>query len=266
MLKRMSTTVETAAPARRIGPTFSLQSLMVGMLAASVLLAALWYVGRAMTKARQAAQTSSAQAPLNQLMLALSIYHDIHGEFPPAYIADEDGKPMHSWRVLVLPYIGHEALFKAYRFDQPWNGPQNLALASRMPTVFRSPTEPHSFMHTNMVVVVGPDTAFPGARTTKIDSFTDGPENCILVTEIADSDICWLEPRDLDAATMSFTVNDRTKPSISAIKWRRPYVVFADSIHAYQVPEDLSPKKLKALTTIAGGEPVTRDQIWPDNP
>ncbi len=59
---------------------------------------------------------------------------------------------------------------------------------------------------------------------------------------------------------MSFTVNDQRKPSISCSRRRGPYVVFADSISAYQVSA-LRPETLKALTTIAGGEKVRVTQV-----
>jgi Protein of unknown function (DUF1559) len=37
--------------------------------------------------------------------LTVANYHDTYGRFPPAYIADHDGRPMHSWRVLILPLL-----------------------------------------------------------------------------------------------------------------------------------------------------------------
>jgi hypothetical protein len=86
----------------------------------------------------------------------------------------------------------------------------------------------------------------------------DGPANTILLTEVADSDICWLEPRDLNTAEMSFQPNAPAKPSISAVRWRQPYVVFADHIRTYGVSQTIPAAALKALTTIAGGEPMTR--------
>ena len=260
----MTATVDSPMTEPRAqGPRFSLRALMIAMLLVSVLLSGLWYLGQSVNHAYRSALRMAAQGHLNQLAMALHNYHDIHGTFPPAYIPDENSQPMHSWRVLILPYIAQQALYAEYRFEEPWNSPHNLGLAERMPAVFRSPTEPLSRSNTNMVVIVGPGTAFPGAEPTKLTDFTDGTENCILLTEIARSDICWLEPRDLDTTTMSFRVNDRTRPSISAAHWRSPYVVFADTIRGYLVPLDTPPDDLKALTTIAGGEPITRNQIWP---
>src|SRR5262245_60656054 len=66
---------------------------------------------------------------LRNISLALCQYHDIHGTFPPAYITDEDGRPMHSWRVLLLPYLDQHSVYRQYRFDEPWDGPNNSALA-----------------------------------------------------------------------------------------------------------------------------------------
>src|SRR6185437_16399328 len=41
---------------------------------------------------------------LKQVGLGLQNYNDIYKCFPPVYTTDENGKPMHSWRVLILPF------------------------------------------------------------------------------------------------------------------------------------------------------------------
>ena len=45
------------------------------------------------------------------------------GVFPPAFIPDKNGKPMHSWRVLILPYLERKGLYDQYRFNEPWDSP-----------------------------------------------------------------------------------------------------------------------------------------------
>ncbi len=211
--------------------------------------------------ARNAAIASASQCPLNQLQLAMFIYHDKYGSLPPAYVPDPSGKPMHSWRALVLPFIEQRELYEQYDFSEPWNGPNNSKLADQMPGIFHCPSEPDSTTHTNFVVIRGPDTAFPGAESTSFDQFTDGLGETILIAEIADSSICWLEPRDLDVREMSFSVNDEKKPSISSSRWQGPYVGFADSIRGNWLSGPLAPKDLAALTTIAGGEPMSIAEI-----
>lgn len=211
--------------------------------------------------ARRMALAMCAQGRLNQLQLAMRNYHEFHGQFPPAFIADEDGKPMHSWRVLILPFVDEGKLYAEYDFHEPWDGPNNSRLSHRMPVFFHSDTEPPSGTNTNLVVITGPGTAFPGSTSTKLDDFRDGQENTILLTEISNSKIPWLSPQDLSVETMSFRVNDRLKAGISSIAWRKPYVVFADRIRGYPLSQTIPPDALRALTTIAGGEKVIREDL-----
>ena len=68
--------------------------------------------------------------------------HDYHGKnkhFAPAYVADENGKPMHSWRVLLLPMLEQQALYESYDFDEPWNGPNNSRLLAQTPPSYQCP-------------------------------------------------------------------------------------------------------------------------------
>ena len=130
-----------------------------------------------------------------------------------------------------------------------------------MPQIFHMPNDPTPTSTTNIVAVVGPETAFPGSGCTRLDDFTDGLDNTILLAEITSSGICWMEPRDLRVEDMSFTVNDPKKASISSSRRRGPYVVFADSIHTYRLSPLLDPETLKALTTRAGGEQMCLGEV-----
>ncbi|HZW34640.1 MAG TPA: DUF1559 domain-containing protein [Isosphaeraceae bacterium] len=42
-----------------------------------------------------------------------------------SYIADATGKPMHGWRVLILPFLEQSAVYNQYDFSEPWDGPNN---------------------------------------------------------------------------------------------------------------------------------------------
>ena len=69
-----------------------------------VVLAVLAYY--AVQQVRQDARRNACKDNLRQIGLALSAYHEEYGSFPPAYIVDAAGRRMHSWRVLILPYLG----------------------------------------------------------------------------------------------------------------------------------------------------------------
>jgi uncharacterized protein DUF1559 len=68
--------------------------------------------------------------------VAVATYHDTYGTLPPAYIADAEGKPLHSWRVLLLPFLEQRELYEQYDFDEPWDGPNNRKLLAQRPSVF----------------------------------------------------------------------------------------------------------------------------------
>jgi hypothetical protein len=78
--------------------------------------------------ARESVQRASWQNHLKQLALAALCYRDSQKCFPPAAILDENGQPMHSWRVLVEPYIQCDPFCGHYKLDEPWNGLHNKVL------------------------------------------------------------------------------------------------------------------------------------------
>jgi hypothetical protein len=197
---------------------------------------------------------------LKNIVTAMLSYHERHGCLPPAYIADKDGKPMHSWRVLLLPELDEEPLYSQYRFSEPWNGPNNSKLANRMPSVFHCPQHKTPLRNadgtrnplstTSYVVVTGTNTAFPGAECRRLAGLRD---DLILLTEVADCDICWLEPRDLDADKMQYRINSdpRCAPSSRHREGRRggALVALADgSVHL--LLETTDPATLRAWLTV----------------
>jgi len=211
----------------------------------------------AVREAHEAASQSACQSKLNQLQLAFRNYHETYGSFPPAYTVNTQGEKMHSWRVLILPFIDQLDVYDRYQFDQPWNSPDNLKLENEIYTdMFHCPSGPHrgDSPITDYVLVTGGKTAFPGSKSTRIEDFADGVENTILLVEIANSGIHWMEPRDLEFDTMSFKVNDASRPSISGPHPRGPAVVFGDRIRAYRLDQSLEPELIKGMLTIDGGE------------
>jgi hypothetical protein len=142
-----------------------------------------------------------ARVPCNcNLMMiscAIQAYRADHAFLPPAYTTDSNGKPLHSWRVLLLPYIGSEELYRQIDFDAPWNSTINLRLAECEPTFYRCPADRDTGQTaTNYVVVLDANGLWPGGKSAKLA--TDASDlDKVLVLEIAGSDIPWMEPRDV---------------------------------------------------------------------
>src|SRR5262245_49759347 len=75
--------------------------------------------------ARPAARRAQCTNNLKQIALALHDYEQEHGALPPAYTVDAAGRPLHSWRTLILPYLEQEKLYQSIDLSKPWNDPAN---------------------------------------------------------------------------------------------------------------------------------------------
>lgn len=172
----------------------TLACAVVNLLVALCLGSLLWFV---VPRGLRTVGRMNCLCHLKQLTLALHNYHDVHGELPPAYVADEAGRPKHSWRVLLLPYIEQRELYERYNFDEPWDGPNNSRLLRSMPESFRCPsTSRQGEPRAGYLAVVGSRTTWPGARGRKFDEFVDGLSSTILIVEASESQPLWTEPKD----------------------------------------------------------------------
>src|SRR5262249_28978493 len=116
---------------------------------------------------------------------------------------------------------------------------------------------------TSYVAITGPGTMFPGASSARFADVTDGLSNTLMVVEVANVNIPWTAPQDLDLRTMSFQVNDPKRPSISSKHPGGANVVFGDSRTCFML-KSITPENLRALITIAGGEGISADQVLPE--
>jgi prepilin-type processing-associated H-X9-DG protein len=146
--------------------------------------------------ARSAAQRTQSANNLKQIGLALMNYHDANGQFPPAYVTDADGKPLYSWRVLILPYLEQSNLYQQWDKTKAWDSPENMALSNTILNVYRSPNDDGPPTGTNYFVVVGANTAFPPDKGIKMFDMTDGTSNTITVIETKGIPGNWAAPID----------------------------------------------------------------------
>jgi hypothetical protein len=198
--------------------------------------------------AREASRRIACKNQLRQIALALQWYHQANGCFPPAYIADKNGKPMHSWRVLILPYMEAQALYKLYNFNEPWDGPNNKKLLASRPPVYVCPSDMDAYTRkatcTSYVAVVGSNAAWSGKEPKKL---TGDLSQTIMLVESCDSDIQWTEPKDvsLDALLAGspgcVTVSSKHPPDSEFFHYTPPagaHVALADGSVKF-LPGDL---------------------------
>ena len=195
--------------------------------------------------------------------LALSQYEDVHGCLPPAYIADESGKPMHSWRVLILPYLCEDKVYQKYNFDEPWDGPNNRRLHDMIPVYYHCPADTSGReTDTSYAVVVGPNTMFPGEESVTLSDATDGSRATAVVVEVKNSGIHWMEPRDLHVVQMAPTVDPSAGQGISSGHPGVVHFLFGDAMIRSLDEEQLTPEIIQAILSRDGGEEVDFEDDW----
>jgi hypothetical protein len=230
-------------------------------------------------RAGAAARARRSMNNLKMICLAFHNYADTYRAFPPAVVFGPDGKPWHSWRVLLLPYLEQENLYRQYDFSSPWDSPTNIKLAAKIIDVYRDPSRKADDPATGYAALVGADALFSpdGVRMTSKDDFpgclsrgrqrffqdvTDGTSNTIaFATVAAERSIPWTKPEDI---IFGDALPGIGKPAgLGAIDTgavRAALAAFADgSVHVLAADKD--PAELRKLITRAGGEVVEYDQI-----
>lgn len=154
----------------------------------------------AVQAAREAARRMSSGNNLKQIGLAMHNYHDVHKHFPPATTFDEDGEPLLSWRVHLLPYLEEQALYKEFNLDEPWDSENNIKLLDRMPMVYRNPSSPIDRPVSHYLLPTGKGSIFADPKKdVSFRDVRDGTSNTILVLEVNDeSTVEWTKPGDFE--------------------------------------------------------------------
>ncbi len=157
----------------------------------------------AITQGIDSAKRLSVESDLEDLSQAMDSYYQDHHCYPPAAIHDPAGKPLYSWRVLLLPYLGHQDLYARFHLDEPWDSPHNRALLPEMPDVFSHPDEDDDNTVTRYQVFVGGGALFDDNKPTRL---VEGPSRAsmqegqalstILIVEAARA-VPWTKPEDI---------------------------------------------------------------------
>jgi hypothetical protein len=232
-----------------------LLSIVVGGGVLIMVLVAL--VFPAVSAGRRAALKSRSSSQLQAIVVALKSYEADHGSLPPAYVPDANGRPMHSWRVLLLPYLGYDHVYERYDFSQAWDSAQNMQLLTMMPAEYASPADPDALSRyeASYVAIVGPRTAFPGSTTKSFADIADDLSQTIIVAETPTFGVIWLQPTDLSFDQMRFVINGREGVEIGSRFPGGANVGLADGSAVF-LPDETPPESVQAMTTIAGNEAI----------
>ena len=211
--------------------------------------------------ARVAAERAQSINHLRQIMLATINYESAYGSYPAAYNTDEDGKPLLSWRVHILPFIEEDQLYRQFRLDEPWNSPHNRKLIPMMPDIYRAPGSDADPGKTVYVAVrdersvIVPPVDQNGNRNPRgiaVRKVKDGTSKTIVALEASDDlAVIWTKPDDV--------VPNEADPINGLVGLRKDGFLAGYGDGSVRIIPTTIPKEtLKALFTRDGGEVTGR--------
>jgi hypothetical protein len=209
----------------------------------------------AVQAAREAARRAQSTNNMKQIGLALHNYHSACGAFPAGYSADEDGKPLLSWRIHILPYIEEQNLYNEFHLDEPWDSEHNKKLIEKIPQIYQSPNSTAKPGMTNYLGASGADGIFvrPKANSsagTRFAQITDGTSNTIMVVEVPEkSAVIWTQPADFAPTEKNL------KEGLFGMRPGGAIVGFCDGSVRF-LGSGIDMGVLKALFTKSGGEVI----------
>ena len=153
----------------------------------------------AVQQAREAARRTASMNNQRQLVLAMHNYHAANDSLPPAYTVDEEGNPLLSWRVAILPYMEQQELYDQFHHDEPWDSDHNIQLLEKMPEFLKNPSMDGQSGWTDYVAPVSDDSVLSPGVGSDFDSITDGTANTVMVMEVgASQQVPWTSPQDIE--------------------------------------------------------------------
>ena len=244
---------------------FGLVVVVVTLTTLSIL-AIIWISMPAITAARNNTRQARCQENLKKIHDAMEAYHRDKGHYPPAYTVDETGKPLHSWRTLLLPYLGNQAqsIFRNIRLDEPWDGPSNSWAFAQTPPEYTCPTDPdRQNGMTSYVVVSAPGMLFDKDKTSTSRDLRsgDGRDQTIMVVEATESNIPWGEPKDIDLQALSQGINSGIAGTCCSQHAENGVnVLFADGKVRF-LTDFVTAEELRQMCTVTGGEIIRVENL-----
>ena len=166
------------------------------------------------------AKVAAAQSmgKVKNIATALLAYHKDKGKFPPAATLSKEGKPLLSWRVQILPYLGHNLLYKQFKQNEPWDSEHNKKLIRRIPPSFRETQDDLNKGTTPFQAPVGLATIFPpgGTGTNSIQIINELSNTIMIVKVPEDKSAIWTKPEDWEI-DVNLSAKDLLKGFTNAI-------------------------------------------------
>jgi hypothetical protein len=180
--------------------------------------------------------------------LALHNYESAYKHFPARTVISEDGTPLFSGRVSILPFIDQNSIAQNLRMDEPWDSEHNSQFTSIAIPAFGVTADGLATVR----FPVFPGSMWDGDEPVTFGKIADGSSNTILSIQVAEKDaISWADPTPW--------VISESNPMRDVFGDQDEVVVgMADGSSLTLKKSEMTNKKLKAMLTRAGGEVFER--------
>src|SRR5262245_31376213 len=190
---------------------------------------------------------------LREIALALwDHFDDNKGTFPAPAISSKDGKPLLSWRVAILPYLGEKDLFKRFKLEEPWDSDHNKQLLAEMPKIYAPVVPMKAKGVTYYQALVGEGAAFEPNKRMRLSNF-NGMRGTIMVVEAAEA-VPWTKPQDVSFAP------DQGLPKLGGLFGGHFHAMFGDGSVQF-VSKNADPKELRKAIVRKDGYVVDFDKL-----
>lgn len=228
---------------------FGLVELVVVIIIIGALIAFLLPASRV---AREPARRSQCKNNLKQIGLALLNYSEVYHALPPAYTVDADGKRLHSWRTLILPFTGQKPLYDKIDLTKAWDDPTNAEAFKTTNYCYSCPSVDGPQNYTTYLAVVTSNSCLRPAESRLLSEITDGTSNTLLVVEAeTDHAVHWMSPNDADESMILGVAPTSKLAHTGGI-----HVLMADGTVRF-LNATVSADIRRALISIAGNEPLS---------
>ena len=176
-------------------------------------------------------------------------YAETHHALPPAYTTDADGKPLHSWRTLILPFLEEQQLYKSIDLTRPWDDPVNAKACNTIVDAYRCPSVDCPENHTTYLAVLTPSSCFRPTKPRSLSEITDGAPETLMVIEVdSEHAVPWMSPVDADEKVVMGIGPESKLAHVGGVQ-----AAFVDGSVRF-LDADMSAAERRALISIAGND------------
>lgn len=158
----------------------------------------------ALQQSREAARRTQCIGNLRQIGSALANYHDVEKTLPPAVTDNWGGSTqLHSWAVLILPYLEQTALYQRYDFPAGQDAEVNRPVVSTRLDIYACPSSDDTYYEGDGHYAKGDYAASSGIQPVdnggamypkskvRFKDIVDGLSSTLLVGELYYHNLGW---------------------------------------------------------------------------